>query len=541
MELTFNPQNISPEETQSGETKKEILDLFSVTDSSLLKVRNETDRRVSEVINEFIGGSEVSTDVRLNDLLTNFCKSEIPDKPLNVDEYIAFFNKNIIRHSTRTSSPRYIGHMTSALPYFIKPLAGLIVTLNQNVVKAETAKVLTPYERQVIAMLHRAIYQFDSDFYNHHIQNRESVLGILTSGGTIANLTALWCARNSALGPCEGFNGVEKEGMDAALKFYGYKDAVIIGSAMMHYSFEKAADLLGIGSNNSIKIPVDKNNHIDLSELRKTVEECNRKRRLIIAIIANAGTTDCGAIDPIERVAEIAYKEGCHFHVDAAWGGPLLFSDKYRNRLKGIELADSVTIDGHKQLYLPMGLGMIFMRNPQAAKSIEKNSNYIIRRGSIDLGRRSLEGSRPAMSIYLHAALNIIAKGGYEFLINEGIKKAEYMAGLIKSMREFELLTEPDMNMLLYRFIPERLRDKAADHMLDDADNEVINKYNEQLQKLQRNGGYSFVSRTSFSSELYQNKSLVALRAVLANPLTCEANINEVINDQLNIAKRLNL
>src|SRR5215216_6095122 len=119
--------------------------------------------------------------------------------------------------------------MTSALPHFMRSLGRLQVALNQNVVKIETSKAFTPFERQTLAMIHRLIFNRSDDFYYEHVQKQASTLGIVTSGGTLANITALWCARNRALRPQDGFAGIESEGLAAALKFYGYDSAVIIG------------------------------------------------------------------------------------------------------------------------------------------------------------------------------------------------------------------------------------------------------------------------------------------------------------------------
>src|SRR5262249_37385293 len=158
----------------------------------------------------------------------------------------------------------------------------------------------------------------------------------------------------------------------------------------------------------------------------------------VIAVVGVAGSTDAGAIDPLNEIADVAEEANAHFHADAAWGGPLLFSDEYRPRLAGIERADSVTIDGHKQLYAPLGIGLVLFRKPQFAKVIEKHAHYLSRPGSADLGLRSLEGSRPGTALYLHAALNVIGRQGYAALVNDSIRKVRLMADTICGRPEFE-------------------------------------------------------------------------------------------------------
>ncbi len=150
-----------------------------------------------------------------------------------------------------------------------------------------------------------------------------------------------------------------------------------------------------------------------------------------------------------------------------------------------------------------MGIGMVFLRDPYLAASIEKQASYTMRKGSFDLGKRALEGSRPGMALFLHAGLKLIGLKGYEFLIDEGIRKTQYMAARISAMPEFELLAEPDTNLLIYRYAPEQFREAIANKQLTEKDNEIINNFNEHLQKMQRHIGRTFISRTTKNSIFY--------------------------------------
>ncbi len=519
----------------------EVMQLFAPS-NSLVSMEAKMAVETDVLIDNFLNAVNTNSDIEFNSLIETFADSQVPTNPADFDSYLEYLANNVINHSIHTSSPRFIGHMTSALPCFVRPLAKLMTAMNQNVVKIETAKAFSPYERQALAMIHRLIYNFSDEFYSEHVQNSQSTLGILVSGGTAANIIALWCARNKSLGAKNSFPGVEKAGLAAALDYYGYQGSVIIGSELMHYSFEKAADLLGIGTHGLIKIPTNGNNQVDLSALRQAVADCQSKNLHIIAIAGVAGTTDSGNIDSLLDIADIAAAANVHFHVDAAWGGPLIFSEQHRQKLFGIERADSVTIDGHKQLYLPMGIGMVFMREPHLALSIEKNASYTMRKGSFDLGKRALEGSRPGMALFLHAGLHLIGLKGYEFLIDAGIEKTQYMADCINSMPEFELLSEPDINLLLYRYIPQSLREVAVKKQLTESENQQINIFNERLQKSQRQAGRSFISRTiKRISCLEKEISVTALRAVIANPLTTKDDIDAVLNDQIQIALDLEI
>ena len=523
------------EKLLSTEIGEYIRQIFAPTQGK--SIENQIDEMVEDFSQDFLIADNANTNVDIEWIIKNFGDSKIPTQPTNFESYFQSLNENVIAHSIHTSAPQFIGHMTSALPAFVRPLAKLMTAMNQNAVKIETAKALSFCEREALAMMHRQIYHLSDNFYAQHIQNNQSTLGILVSGGTTANITALWCARNKSLGAKDEFLGIEKEGLNAALNFYGYEGAVVIGSELMHFSFDKAADLMGISSKNLIRVPVDANNRVNIEALRQAVADCHAKKLHIIAIVGIAGTTDSGSIDPLEEIAEIAQENNIHFHVDAAWGGPVIFSRKHQYKLTGIEKADSVTIDGHKQLYLPMGIGMVFSRDPHLATSIEKQASYTIRKGSFDLGKRALEGSRPGMALFLHAGLKLIGQNGYEFLIDEGIRKTQYMAARISAMPEFELLAEPDTNLLLYRYIPEQFREVVVKKNLSETDNQFINNFNERLQKMQRQIGRTFISRTTkITMSLDKEIPVIAMRAVIANPLTTEADIDAVLNDQIQIA-----
>src|SRR6185503_16254689 len=140
-------------------------------------------------------------------------------------------------------------------------------------------------------------------------------------------------------------------------------------------------------------------------------------------------------------------------------------------------------------------------------------------------------------SLLLHAGLHMIGSKGYEFLIDEGISKARYAADLIDARVEFELLAEPEINIILYRYIPEPFQEHAAAGDLSDSDNQTINDFNRRLQKTQREAGRTFVSRTELeTSRRGRRLTTVALRAVIANPNTTRRDIVAVLNDQLRIA-----
>ncbi|MDY0189177.1 MAG: putative pyridoxal-dependent aspartate 1-decarboxylase [Desulfuromonas sp.] len=501
------------------------------------------DQAITDNAAGFLQEHVVALQRELEEIEGDFADSHIPEHPTFVSKYTEFVTDKLVAQSVHTASPGFIGHMTSAMPYFMMPLTRIMTALNQNLVKVETSKAFTPLERQVLAMLHRLIYAQDDAFYARWIHDSQSALGAFCSGGTVANTTALWAARNRLCAPSGSFKGISQEGYLNAMRHLDCNGLVVMVSQRGHYSLGKAVDLLGIGRDNLIKVATDDNNRIDMRQLRNQCNIVQAEGKKILAIVGIAGTTETGNVDPLDEMADLSQELGCHFHADAAWGGPTLFSDTHRWRLRGIERADSVTIDGHKQLYVPMGVGMVLFKDPAALSAVEHHAAYILRHGSKDLGSHTLEGSRPGKAMLVHAGLSIIGRQGYELLIDQGIACAQRFADMIVAHKDFELITAPELNILTYRYNPEWLQAVIATAN-DDKVHEInilLNQIIRMIQKYQREAGKTFVSRTTLELTRYHGTSVTVFRAVLANPLTTEKILVDVLQEQCELAKHEDL
>ncbi|MDT8441790.1 MAG: putative pyridoxal-dependent aspartate 1-decarboxylase [Desulfuromonadales bacterium] len=498
----------------------------------------QIDRAISDDLADFLQNHIVALERDLVEIEKDFSTVDIPEEPTFVSDYSEFLMEKLVAQSVHTAAPSFIGHMTSAIPYFMLPLARVMIALNQNLVKVETSKAFTPLERQVLAMLHRLVYSEGDDFYQCWVHDSEHALGAFCSGGTIANVTALWVARNRLCGPQGSFRGIAREGLAGALRHLDCRGLAILASRRAHYSLGKAADLLGIGRDHLIAVETDQNNRIDLQHLRQYHQQLQDEGIRPLCLIGIGGTTETGNIDPLEDLADFAAEIDCHFHVDAAWGGPTLFSTRHRHLLRGIERADSVTLDAHKQLYVPMGAGMVVFKDPAAVKAIEHHAAYIIRRGSKDLGSHTLEGSRPGMAMLVHAGLSIIGRKGYELLMDLGIERARLFAAKIAAHPDFELITEPELNILTYRYHPAWLqqRFRTADAALRAIINARLDQITREIQKRQRARGRAFVSRTRMIRPELGEEPVTVFRVVLANPLTNETILDAVLDEQRTLA-----
>ncbi|MDL1965044.1 MAG: putative pyridoxal-dependent aspartate 1-decarboxylase [Deltaproteobacteria bacterium] len=486
----------------------------------------------------------ITEEVSLKELSMRFTDTAINKNPeKKLAEVIRELIEDIAPHAVNVASPYFIGHMTSAIPFFMVHLKIIVTALNQNLVKIETSKVVSILEKQVIAKIHRILYKKNEWFYKEHVQNAKTTLGCFTKDGTLANITALWVARNSLFAPTKkGFSGIEKEGIVAAYKAYGIEKCVILTSRLGHFSLKKAGGILGIGNQNIIAIDVDANNRINLDLLNKKIKEIKQTsgRIRILSVVGIAGTTETGTIDPLKEIGMLCSENRIHFHVDAAWGGPTLMSEKYKHLLDGIELADSVTIDCHKQFYMPMSSGMVYFKNPSILNSIQYHANYVNRPDSVDLGIKSITGSREANSIILDCALKIMGTQGYALLIEHGIETARKFAEEIKKRPDFQLITSPELNLLTYRICPAHIREKLSESNFEQRQsiNEKLNKINRTVQRLQREAGKSFVSRTTLSIGSKQKEDIVVLRCVIMNPMTNINILRKILDEQEEIYKR---
>ncbi len=511
-----------------------------------------------ELIHDFFqekGG--IHSSATLPELSSIFNQTSIPDGPLLIKDVLSEIKTKIIDHSVKVGNPYYIGHMTSAIPYFMILLEMIIAALNQNQVKIETAKASSFVERELVAWLHNLIFGNKKGFYEKNIHNPKVSLGNVTSDGTLSNVTALMVAREKAFPPDGDFPGLRVAGSEKALRHYGYDRGVVIVSTRGHYSLTKAANILGIGESNVINIPVDTNNRINIKKLKRRIKTFNSstsERTKIIAIVGIAGTTETGNVDDLEALSAIAKECGAYFHVDACWGGPALLVDEYRSLFKGIEKADSVAFDSHKLLYCPMSMGIALFRSEKDLNYIKHTSRYIIRKNSVDTGRFTLEGSRPFACLKPWASLKVIGSKGYDLLFKQARKSTDYFKNILDACGSFETLNNPELFILNYRFIPDEVQKQikvweeiktASGNIAKKAKkkiqktNRLINSLNIKLHRELRKDDTTFVSRTTLESTRYRPQKIVVLRAVLINPLTEDDVLDEIKDTQNRIGLKM--
>jgi glutamate/tyrosine decarboxylase-like PLP-dependent enzyme len=341
--------------------------------------------------------------------------------------------------------------------------------------------------------------------------------GVLVSGGSMANLVALAVARTAGAGFDVGTAGLQ--GAPRRLVLYA--------SSETHVSIRKAVTLLGLGSDSLRSIPVTPSFDIDLTALTDAIATDRANAHKPLCVVANAGTVNTGAIDPLERLADLCRSEGLWLHVDAAIGGPAAVSPQLAPALAGIERADSVIFDFHKWLYMPYGVGCVLVRDAKAHReTFAAPADYLARNprglrsrgpGFADYGP---ELSRPFHALKLWMSLKVHGTARYAACLERNVAQARHLARLVAESRELELLAPVSLNIVCFRFVGPGLPDATLD---------LVNR--EILMDLEESG-VAVLSQTSIHGRL-------ALRVAITNHRTAFEDLDLLVCEVVARGRRL--
>src|SRR5215510_4489895 len=363
----------------------------------------------------------------------------LPEKGIALEEILKRFKDDIAPNAMGVPSPRYFGQFNpTPLPIGVWADA-LSSMLNQNAGAWRNGPTSAMIEARVIRWL--------CDLLNYGPKS----FGTLASGGSEANLIALKCARDSVAA------GIKDRGVRTAPG-----DLVIYASEQCHYSSDKSADLLGLGREGVRKIPTDDRFHIIPDALREGIAKDREEGLIPCCIVGVAGTTSTGVIDPLEELAEIARENRCWYHVDAAYGGPLAFSPKHKHKLRGINLADSITFDPHKWMFVPFACGATLVREGGHVlrEAFDMTPEYLNEdRGGADVEfdffRYGQMGTRRFNSLKLWMAIKFMGREGYARTVERHIELTQYLAKQIDGLEGFKRVGEVETAVCCFRVLPE--------------------------------------------------------------------------------------
>lgn len=422
----------------------------------------------------------------------------------SVTEEPSEFWKRTVAATIHIHHPNYMGHQVSA----VVPLSGLgdLIngSLNNGSAIYEMGPVSTAMERVVIKWLTKAMGFGDQ------------AEGVLTSGGSIGNFTALLAARQAK----SGYNHWD-EG-----KRPDHHPAIMV-SAEAHYSVARSIQMLGWGKEALIKVPTDENHAVQANLLEKIFQEEQSKGKHILAIVGNACTTSTGSYDPLEKLADFSEKHHLWFHVDGAHGAAAALSAKYKYLTRGIERADSVVIDFHKMMGVSALTTAVLFKNPGPSYSIfEQKASYILNQNKdpewYNSAKRTIECTKNMMGIKVYAILKQLGPQFFIDYLETCYGLGASFAELIQASDDFELAHSPKTNIVVFRYIGKNLDPDSLD---------LLNwKIREQLVQ----EGRFYIVQT----EIRQTRFL---RTVFMNPFTTEVEMADLLNYIREIANKLRL
>jgi aromatic-L-amino-acid decarboxylase len=398
---------------------------------------------VTELIAQHAAALDTSpvTSRATPDDLKQIFNEPLPLEGTAAEHILEQFARDIAPHAMQVPSPHYFGQFNPT-PLAIGVWAdALCSSLNQNAGAWRNGPTSAMIESQVIRWLCELIGYGRRSF------------GVLASGGSEANLIALKCARDR-VSPDIPKSGVDR---DNGLTVYT--------SEQCHYSVEKSLDILGVGRESLRKIATDGRFHVNIDRLRDTIKKDVSEGRKPFCIVGVAGTTSTGVIDSLPELAGLAREYDCWFHVDAAYGGALAFTDKHKGKLIGIDQANSITFDPHKWMFVPFSCGATLVRDGGQVlrDSFDMSPEYLSEdRGfsdaEYDFFRYGQMGTRRFNALKLWMCFKFMGKQGYGETTERHIELTRYLAKHLDELPDFERVGEIETAVCCFRFLPPSVR-----------------------------------------------------------------------------------
>ncbi|MFF8590672.1 lysine decarboxylase DesA [Streptomyces sp. NPDC015220] len=391
-----------------------------------------------------------------------------------------------LRDAVYFHHPRYIAHLNC--PVVIPAVLGeaILSAVNSSLDTWDQSAGGTLIERRLV------------DWTTARIGLGPAADGVFTSGGTQSNLQALLLAREEA-----------KTDSLARLR--------ILASEASHFSVRKSAKLLGLGPESVVSVPVDQDRRMRAVALAHELERCRRSGLVPMAVVATAGTTDFGSIDPLPEIAELCAQYGAWMHVDAAYGGGLLVSPTRRSLLAGIERADSVTVDYHKSFFQPVSSSALLVRDADTLRHATYHADYLNPRRMVaeripNQVDKSLQTTRRFDALKLWTTLRVMGADGIGQLFDEVCDLAAEGWRMLAADPRYDVVVEPALSTLVFRYVPAAVTDPAE-----------IDRANLHARKALFSSGEAVVAGTRVGGRHY-------LKFTLLNPETTTDDLAAVLD-----------
>jgi glutamate/tyrosine decarboxylase-like PLP-dependent enzyme len=421
----------------------------------------------------------------------------LPTKGIDFDALLKVFRENIIPFSRQNAHPRMFGYVQSPgtpLAAFADLLAS---TLNANLTVWRSAPAPVELERLTIDWI-RQILGFNAE-----------AGGLFVSGGSMANLAAVAAARQA--------------------KDYSSRRLRIYASSETHFSIAKAAALLGIGRENVRIVAVDERFKIRVDDLVAKITADLEAGYVPFCVVANAGTVNTGAVDPLAEIREIADRFQLWMHVDGSYGAFAVLAESARKLLAGIEQADSTALDPHKWLYLPVDVGCVIYRAPEIARAAFAHEAEYTR----IIGEEADEAfafwdygpelSRRFRALKVWMLLKGVGLDSLGEAIESNLACARYLESMVRASDDFEMVAPVELSIFCLRHVPMQLRNKSP---------QAIDAFNERLLIALQRDGSSYLSNATLAGRF-------ALRGCVLNYRTTLRDMDILLDDLRRVARSL--
>lgn len=496
-------ENLNDKETLNWQTAKKMdttnMEDYIFNEKNLINYEVSAMRSLSLVHKKLRQADNPFSGIQPQELSETFADINL-DQPLDsIDEALNEVESLYLDHAIYFHHPRYVAHLNCPVAYPAVVAEQILSAINSSMDTWDQSAGGTLIEQKLID------WTIDRIGYNSEAD------GVFTSGGSQSNLMALLMARDNHVEKTQPDYFIRDQGLPADANKYR-----IITSTLSHFSVQKSAAILGLGYDSVISVPCDENFKMDTSALKRIINECYQDNLQPIAIVATAGTTDFGSIDPVQALAEICQENDIWLHVDAAYGGGLLATQHHRHLLNGIEHADSITIDYHKSFLQPVSSSAFFLKDKHHFSYITHHAEYLNplsqkNDGQPNLVDKSIQTTRRFDALKLWLTLRTMGadKIGQVFEQVMALAKQSYV--LLNQEQHIEVLHAPELSALVFRYVP-------TTPMSD----EIVNQANVYIRKEIFKRGQAVIAGTTFNGKRY-------LKFTLLNPTTKLEHIRDIL------------
>ncbi|MFV1964312.1 MAG: aspartate aminotransferase family protein [Pirellulaceae bacterium] len=431
--------------------------------------------------------------------------AEMLDHPLATDasreqfaEQFGRLVQTMLQRGLNLHDPRYAGHQVPAP----SPLGGLFdavgSTTNQVMAIYDMGPWSTAVEWAMAERLGQAIGWEPGNF-----------AGLVTHGGSLANLTALLTARNVTLGDCWE-QGVPRSG----------PPPVLMVQSDAHYCVSRSAGIIGLGTRQVVRVGLDDRRRMDPNQLDETLTRLRRQNHPIVAVSACACATPIGAFDPLEEIAEVCQRHAVWLHVDAAHGGCACLSPRYRHLVAGLQRADSLVWDAHKMLFVPALCAFVFYRNKtHKFETFRQEAPYLFDPAApglaeYDSGLCTVECTKRAAAFGLWGLWSLFGPQLFADLVDVTFDLGRTLYEKLLAAPDFTPLHEPECNIVVFRHTPKELQGVEPDR---------LGTFQLDLRRRVIESGEFYIVSTNIDGA-------GALRVTLINPLTRPEHLDRLLD-----------